>query len=549
MEGEHAPSLGPGSGQMNASMTPDPDKGMPRQPLSPFSQRVVRNTLFNLFGRVGGAIAPIILTPYTIHVLGLPLFGVWVLVSSIVSYLSLTDFGVATSLNRCAAREQAEANVTGLNRLLIVGVMYYTIVGIAVVLLVWLLASPIVGLVGIPENLNQQVRWILIGSTVVLAYGQVLGVAESLLNGLQFMDVSSSISLVGTVLDIVGTVAALALGYGLLGLVIKDGLLTFILGTGRLVMLYRLQPGVTLRLRLASRGTLRELLSFGLRIEITRLAELTATNVNQLLLGHFVGLQAVAEFEVASRVVRLVRYLALTVTSALMPAATVLQTLGHNDKVLSLYYRSSKYLVLVTAPSMLFLVAAAPNILLAWVGPGYGQAELFLQALAVGYFVNTLTSAGTTIVRGIGRPEYETRYTVVLLIGVALLGLVLIGTLGYAGAVIATPLALIFSSLYFFVIFHRLFGDSFSRLLRVYLPPCMVGGGLAAALWLLLTAVALPAAAAGRWPQLALLLCAWVCYTVAYAFILWKRKYLDELDWTLILRYLPAQVGRYEQGK
>ncbi len=526
---------------------PHAEEGPGAQPLSPFSRRVVRNTLFNLFGRVGAAAAPIILTPYTIHVLGLPLFGLWVLVTSVISYLTLTDFGVATGLSRCAARTQAEASVDGLSRLLVVGIMYYAVVGTALVLVVSGLAGQIVDLMGIPAHLHEQVRWLLIGSTIVLAYGQALGVGESLLNGLQFMDVNSSISLAGTVLDVVLTVAVLSLGYGLAGLVIKDGLLAVTLGVGRLAMLFRLRPDTTTRWTLASRNTLRELLSFGLRIQITRLAELTAINIDKLLLGHFVGLQIVGEYEIASRVVRLTKYLALTVTSALMPAATVLQTLGQNRRVLDLYYRSSKYLVLVTAPSSLFLIAAASNILTAWVGPDFARAVPILQALAVGHFVHTLTSAGTTIVRGIGKPEFETRYTIVLLIGDTLLGLALIGGLGYAGAIVATPAALIISSIYFFAIFHRLFAASFKRLLRIYMLPCAISAILAAAIWLLATSIAVIVPTMSRQSELVLVVLAFAGYCAAYALLLWKSKYLDELDWTLLLRYLPARTGRADQ--
>src|SRR5512137_1251555 len=93
---------------------PDTDASAARQPLSPFSRRVVRNTLFNLLGRTGAALVPLLLTPYTIHVLGLRLFGVWVLLASVVGYLSLSDFGVATGLSRYAARAQTEADSAGL---------------------------------------------------------------------------------------------------------------------------------------------------------------------------------------------------------------------------------------------------------------------------------------------------------------------------------------------------------------------------------------------------------------------------------------------------
>jgi O-antigen/teichoic acid export membrane protein len=180
----------------------------------------------------------------------------------------------------------------------------------------------------------------------------------------------------------------------------------------------------------------------------------------------------------------------------------------------------------------------------AWVGPGYERAVLFLQALAIGHFVHTLTSAGTTIVRAIGKPEYETRYTVILLIGDALVGLLLIGVFGYSGAVVATPAVLVVSSLYFYAIFHRLFGASMRHLLRVYMAPCVVSAGLAVGVWLLLMPVGMREPALGRWPQLVFLLLLCIGYTATYAFILWRRQYLDELDYMLILRYLPRRMGR-----
>lgn len=518
------------------------DKGDSGQMLSPFSQRVVRNTLFNLLGRLGVALAPIVLTPYTIHVLGLEVFGVWVLVTSAVSYLSLSDFGVAAALSRHAARDQATGDVGGLNRLLNVALAYYVAAGAAIAALAWLLAKPIVALVGVPPALQAQASVVLIGCALVLAVTQTLSVAESLLTGLQLMDVTSSISLAGTLLDVAATVAVLGLGYGLLGLVVKDGVLALALGAARAAALVRLQPGLALRPAFASRRTLNELLSYGLRIQVTRLAELTATHVDKLLLGHFVGVQIVAEYEVAARIVRMAKYLVLTVTSAVMPAAAALQTLGQSAKVLGLYYRSSKYLFLAAAPVTLFLIAAAPNILLAWVGPGYGNAALFLQALAVGHVVHTMTSAGTTIVRGIGHPEYETHYTVILLIGGTLLGVSLIGLFGAPGAVVATPLALVVSSLYFFAIVHRLFGASGRYVMRIGALPLAASGALAVGVWLILSAGS--RVAAGRWPQLVLLAAVFAAYVLAYGALLWRRSYLDALDWAVIRRYVPLRGRR-----
>jgi O-antigen/teichoic acid export membrane protein len=203
----------------------------------------------------------------------------------------------------------------------------------------------------------------------------------------------------------------------------------------------------------------------------------------------------------------------------------------------NLYYRASKYLAAVTVPSTLFLVIAAPNILQAWVGPGYGAIP-FLQALALGHCVHTLTSAGTTIVRGVGKPEVETHYTLLLLILDVALGVILISRFGSSGALLATPLALFAASIYFFAIFHRLLAAPWARLFDVYRLPVLAGLLLAGLLWPLLAVTWGAMQNAGRLVNAGGVLLIGMVYAAGYLAILWRSDYLRGPDWAPIVQYV-----------
>ena len=61
------------------------------------SQKIIRNTLFNLIRRFWAMFVALLLTPYIVSKLGTQRFGLWPLISVITGYFGLLDLGIGLS--------------------------------------------------------------------------------------------------------------------------------------------------------------------------------------------------------------------------------------------------------------------------------------------------------------------------------------------------------------------------------------------------------------------------------------------------------------------
>ncbi len=449
-------------------------------PSPALSRKIIRNVLFNLIGRLWTMLVSLLLTPYIISKLGVQRFGLWSLTIVITSYFSLLDLGFGTSFVKYIAEYHTREDYKAINGVFNTGLAFHLALAIAIIASVLSLSDGILRLFKIPAELLPEAKFVLVIATVIFSLTNVLGVFQAVINGLQRMDVTNLIALGMSMPRILGTVLFLELGYGLKGLIVNEALVFTLTALSLIFWAFKLLPQLKLGWGFYRRKDLYQLLNYGIKVQISRLADLASAQTGKLLVGYFLGVSPVAFYELGSKVVLTSKRLPRVLLSALLPAASEIDAKEDLASQHRLYTRGSKYLVLAAAPALSFIVAGAPLIMLTWMGRGYERSVLVIQLLAVGHLVHLLTGVGTTIAKGMGRPECETRYSILLLAMNTLLGIILIIKLGFWGVLIATSISLVLSSLYFMVDFHRLLGLPLGRFLKeTYLQPaiaCLVAG-------------------------------------------------------------------------
>ncbi len=508
------------------------------------SHKLVRNTIFNSLGRTSGLLGVLLITPYVVAMLGPRMFGLWSLVLVLTGYLELLDVGLRPAFMRYVAQFHHHEDEQGINRLLTSGFVFAAGAALIVLSLTVIFIQPLLRRMNVGVDLFAAASVVIPLAVVAFGIAAVYRLLEAVIWGLQRMDVSNGVAIGVTVLQLLGTVIALQGGYGLVGLVIARGLAT-LAGTGFLAFgLWRLSPRLRLGYRYLRRSSLESLLRYGAKIQVTKLAELAILHGDKLFLGYFVGLPAVAFYELASRIVQGTKFLSVMITSAIVPAASELDASGDRDALRRLYRRASKYLVIAAAPLNLFPAAVAPWLVLAWLGTGYEPVVMVLQALAIGHFAHVLTASGTTIARGIGLPEVETRYALLLMVLNLSLSLAFISRLGFTGVLFATPLALILGSTYFLRTVEPLVEMRWRDLwLHVYGFPtaaCLILGALTYVVaWATLT----PASLMSRPEAMLIVVASGMGMCLVYGIAIWQSGYLDSYDRQLLTGLTQRLVG------
>jgi len=503
----------------------------------PISAKIMRNTLFNSLGRFWTMGVAFLLTPYIISKLGVQRFGVWSLVLAVTSYLGLFDLGFGVSVVKYISEYDAKEEHHTINSLVSTGFLFQLILASAIIALIWAFRDPVLHLFRVSPETYGEARFVLLIAAAVLAFSNTFGVFRAIMDGLQRMDVTNLITVATSVPNIIGTVVWLELGYGLRGLVINQGIIFMLATISLAVYTHKLLPQFRLSPRFLSLAGLRELLGYGVKVQVTNLGALVNLQTNKILVGHFLGLGLVAFYELGFKIAYTVISLPMLLISAVIPAASELGAKGDKERLHELYRRGSKYLVLLAAPLAFFTISSARSIMQAWMGAGYERSVLVIQLLTLGFFINLLTGVGTTMGRGIGRPEYETRYALVTMTLHPALGILLILWIGFVGALVASVLAIAIGYVYFMTLFHQYLGEPFHKFAReMYVKP--LGAGLLASLscYLFQWLMGLFFLSPDRWNYALSLVLAGAIFAVVYLAVLWWSGWLHAADWRLLFR-------------
>jgi O-antigen/teichoic acid export membrane protein len=504
--------------------------------MSNLGRTLIRNSLSGGVAYAVDLLVTLLLAPYLLATLGAELFGVWILLVVVTNYFSLFDLGVSAGFIKHLTEAETLKRVNRRNQIVATGWVFYAafsllIIGVGVTAGGWLLRFLKVDPVFTP------VYW---GVLLVFGIRNSCVVYRSMLFARQRIDVLNAIAVSGALLRAAGTVAVLALGYGLVGLVTVSIGMALFHATLEVVMAYCACDGLRLRPFAASLSTFRTLSRYGIRVQTSRLADLIYLHVDKLLLSHFVGLGAVTFYELGGKVAGLTRTFPTVLLQGLLPAATELEAQHNRARLLRLYVKSSKYLAALAFPLAAFSILEAKSIMRVWLGPGdHGGAALALQVLTVAYLFHLLMEVALAVARGIGVVQYEMRALLVTAMLNLSLSLLLIMQYGLPGALIGTMASMIIGYALFMRLFHRHVAFSFGDLVKeVYLVP-FAGVAVASAA---VTAAGYsfgwlePSLDAPRLVALLPLLLKGLLFVSLYGALVWKRGYIALSDVHLLRR-------------
>jgi O-antigen/teichoic acid export membrane protein len=456
------------------------------------------NTAYNALHSLASLLVGMILTPVLLRHLGVEGFGFWSLLWAIAGSLAVVDLRIGSAVTRFVADAWARGDLERLARVARAGLTFYLVLGVLEVALAGLLLGLPAQPLAFPEAVSGSGRLALVAAVAAFAVSSAASVFAGVLQGLQRFDLTALVAIGATLGRGAGLLGVVAAGGGVAALVLVEGLVALAQGLALYGQARRLLPG----LRLAPGGPagplFRELGAFGLRLQVAHLAFLASFHGDKLLLSLFLGLPAVAFYEVGSKVAYVMRGLPLLLVSAVGPVASALEAGGARGEIWRFYLRGTSLLVAAGTPLLVFTTVGAGAILRLWIGEELPEARQAVRLLAVGYYVNLLSGMAHTVAVGMGRPDLEMRRSL-LVTGLNLgLSASLIPLLGFVGAPLGTALALVAGTLYLLGCFHAAFGQPLGAVLTPLRPALLLALPTGAAAWLLIQAG--HGWGDGRWP-------------------------------------------------
>jgi len=505
-------------------------------------KKIIKNTIYNSIGRIWLMLVTLLLTPYILHKLGVQVFAVWSLVFVVANYLGVLDFGIRTSFAKYIAEYHTKKDQGSINAVINCGIIFYLVFSLFIIGLAVILRSPIISILQIPSSIHKESMFAILGMVLILALNNTFSIFEAILVGLQRMDVQNKIMIFASFFNAAGTFFFLEKGLGIKGLVINYGIVSLIVAVLNVYFSYRLLPYIRIGLSWMDKEIFRRLFNYGIKMQICSFAAIIYTQADKVILSHFLGLNFVTFYELGQKAANAIKMFPMLLISALVPAVSELEASNDKEKLRELYERGSKYISLVVFPLIFLSIIVASDLINLWVGDKFSLAVLSFQVLIIGYGINVLTGMGTSIVRGIGKPEYETRYAVLTLIMQLTLSIILVQIFGFRGVLASVLITAFVVSLYFLLTFHKLLNQEFKSFARAtYLKPVIAS--LIAFAITFGVSYHLPGLIAlqGKLGYGISLLLKSMAFLVLFIFLIVKTRFLDVSDARLFKLYLSPQ--------
>lgn len=414
----------------------------------------MRNAGFNFLGAALPAVLAIITIPYIVTGLGTTDYGLLALITSIVGYFALLDVNITASSTKYVSQYNASGDKHRLNEAISFGLLTYTGIGLIGMAGLYLSAEFLVGnIFAIPANRSGEAVAALQIAALGFLFGQVLAYLQSLPGALMRYDISGRIEATfGTIVPL-ATVALLYLGFGLLELVwLRVGMsaLQAMLVWG---MLRKLLP--MWRMTFPSKEIRNMMLSFSAYSFLSRLASLTYTNADKLIIGARVGVSALTFYVVPATLANRVTSLVYRLSGVMFPHTSALAARGRLQDLERTYLQASRYMFFINGAIALALVTLAHPILTLWIGPEFARSgTVVMMLIALAQWVDSLTNLPSLVNDGLGHPKVSGMFA--LSRAILGLGLIFIGVwhFGIEGAAGAHFLASIVMSIAFVLYVH-----------------------------------------------------------------------------------------------
>lgn len=414
----------------------------------------MRNAAFNFLGAAVPAVLAIATIPYIVSVLGTADYGLLALITSIVGYFALLDINITASSTKFVSQYKAAGDTQRLNETICFGVLIYGTIGfIGMTGLFFAARLLIADVFTIPATRQAEAILAVQIAAFGFLFGQLQAYIQSLPGALMRYDISGRIEATfGTIVPL-ATIALLYNGHGLVALVWLRVGMSLLQALLVLYALHKLLP--TLRWATPSKDIRNLMMSFSAYSFLSRLAALTYSNADKLIISARVGVSALTYYVVPSTLANRVMSLVFRLSGVMFPHASALAAQGRLAELERDYLMASRYLFFINGSIALLLATLAHPILTLWLSPEFASAGTAVMVMvALAQWVDSTTNLPSLVNDGLGHPKVSGMFA--LARAILGLGLIFVGVwqFGIEGAAGAHLVASVVMSLAFVLFVH-----------------------------------------------------------------------------------------------
>jgi O-antigen/teichoic acid export membrane protein len=375
--------------------------GIVSGPMSRLNQ-LARSVASNWAAFATSVVVAFFLSPFIVHHLGNAAYGVWTLVISMISFMSLLDLGMRGAVTRFVGRNHAQGNHQEASRA--VSAAFWLRLWIALLILVvsLFLCGLAPSLFHIPKELQFAARGAIMLTGASFALTLSFGVFGGVLVALNRFSTASGITVSQTLLRAVGVVTLLIAGHGILSLALWEFVVSVAANAALWFACSRAYPELRVVVRRPETALLRQFVGYSFYVFLIHCATTLIYYVDNLVVGAFISAAAVTFYAIGASLLEYLRQVVTSVTTIFMPLASGFEARGEHGELRRLLIQGTRLALIISLPIALILYFRGHTFIELWMGQQYAQISarvlqilLLAQVFSIANFTSGNIAFGT----------------------------------------------------------------------------------------------------------------------------------------------------------
>lgn len=394
--------------------------------------------------------------PILLRLLGQAEYGVYQLVASVISYLSLLNFGFGGSYLRfysqCKGDKKKE---DGLNGSYFIVFCIFAIIAFIAGIILTVNTKSVLGTKLTANELDLAQKLMLI-MAINMAISFPISVFSAIVTSRECFIFQKVVELLKSVFNPILVIFALLLGYGSIGLVLVSTVLTLLAaGINIWYVLVKINAGFDFRN--FNMKLMEEVGAFSFFIFLNSIIDQINWNVDKFLLGRFVGSISIALYSVGAQINNIYIQITDMLATVVAPRVNVIAANERNPlpKLSALWIKVGRMQAMLVLAIISGFAIFGKEFIVLWAGQEYGSAYYITLLLIIPVSIPLCQTLGVDIQRALNKHQYRSFVYAAVALANLLISIPLVKKYGAIGAALGTTIALLVGNVFIMNIIYK----------------------------------------------------------------------------------------------
>ena len=384
-------------------------------------------------------------TPYMLRTMGQSEYGLYSLVASVISYLTILDLGFGNAIVRYTAKFRAENKETEQYEMFGMFLVLYTIIGIIAFVAglgLYFNVDKIFGDTMTDYELDRA-RIMMMLLIVNLAITFPLSTFGSIVQAYEKFVFNRSLKIARIILSTIVMVALLTVGYRAVAMVVVQTV--FNISTLLIDYFYcKYRLNIKIFFRNFKWGFLKEVTIYSFWVFLNVIMDRIYWSTGQFVLGAYVGTAAVAIFAIAIQLQQMYMTFSCALSNVFLPKVTGMVAQNCTNKAISdLFIRTGRLQFIAIGIILSGFVIFGRQFIVLWAGEGYEEAYMITLIFFIALFIPLIQNLGITILQARNQMKFRSILYIIIAIISLIFQVSLVKQYGSLGCAIAIAGALL----------------------------------------------------------------------------------------------------------